>query len=226
MGKIVISQNELKSLIENVLNESFNNDQVLEGKNPYYILGMVKNANRHTLKDLKTLQNLIDSGEARYDRFFISGYLKGIITSLEQMNEVISNEETDDANDQDMIGEAKKTKGKKKIKKVMGEFQKGELKTSYGTKVTDPKQAVAIAYSEAGLSKNKKNESLEEEIKEAIKKSITEVYNKSSLPNKVGFKFVAIYDNGDENIQEVKKDENGQHYIDNWNSIIGWKLIK
>ena len=35
----------------------------------------------------------------------------------------------------------------------MGEFSKGDLMTSYGTKVTDPKQAVAIAYSEAGLSK-------------------------------------------------------------------------
>lgn len=124
MDKIVINQNELKSLIENVLNESINNDQVLEGKSPYYILGMVKNANNHTLKDLKTLQNLIDSGDARYDRFFISGYLKGIITSLEQMNEVISNEEADGTNDQDMIGEAKKAKGKKKNESLEEEIKK------------------------------------------------------------------------------------------------------
>jgi hypothetical protein len=38
---------------------------------------------------------------------------------------------------------------KKKIEKVMNEFKKGKLKTSSGAKVTDPKQAVAIAYSEA-----------------------------------------------------------------------------
>lgn len=43
---------------------------------------------------------------------------------------------------------------KHKMKKVMGEFGKGTLKTSAGKKVTDPKQAVAIGYSEAGESKN------------------------------------------------------------------------
>lgn len=41
-----------------------------------------------------------------------------------------------------------------KFKKVMEEFGKGELKSSSGEKVTDPKQAKAIAYSEAGESKD------------------------------------------------------------------------
>lgn len=36
-----------------------------------------------------------------------------------------------------------------KIAKVMGEYKRGELNTSYGTKVTDDKQAIAIALSEA-----------------------------------------------------------------------------
>jgi len=39
-------------------------------------------------------------------------------------------------------------KGTDKIKKVMKEFKKGELKTSSGQKVKNPKQAVAIALSE------------------------------------------------------------------------------
>jgi len=44
-----------------------------------------------------------------------------------------------------------------KVKVVMKEFKSGELKSSSGKKVTNPKQAVAIALSEAGLSKNKKS---------------------------------------------------------------------
>lgn len=44
-------------------------------------------------------------------------------------------------------------KQQKKISKVMHEFKAGDLKTSAGTKVTNPKQAVAIALSEAGVSK-------------------------------------------------------------------------
>ena len=43
---------------------------------------------------------------------------------------------------------------KNKIKKVMGEFKKGTLKSGgSGKKVTNPKQAVAIALSEAGVKK-------------------------------------------------------------------------
>ena len=42
---------------------------------------------------------------------------------------------------------------KEKISYVMDEFKSGDLKTSYGTKVTDNKQAIAIALSEAGVDK-------------------------------------------------------------------------
>lgn len=38
---------------------------------------------------------------------------------------------------------------------VMKEFQRGTLHSSSGQKVTNPKQAVAIAYSEAGESRKK-----------------------------------------------------------------------
>jgi hypothetical protein len=50
----------------------------------------------------------------------------------------------------------KKLKGQEKVHVVMKEFGRGTLHSSSGEKVTDPKQAVAIAMSEAGLSKKKK----------------------------------------------------------------------
>ncbi len=42
-----------------------------------------------------------------------------------------------------------------KVRKVMREFKAGELKSSSGQKVTNPKQAIAIGLSEAGISKKK-----------------------------------------------------------------------
>ena len=43
-----------------------------------------------------------------------------------------------------------------KVATVMREFKSGKLKSSSGQKVTNPKQAIAIGLSEAGLSKPKK----------------------------------------------------------------------
>lgn len=43
----------------------------------------------------------------------------------------------------------KKKKRKNKIEKVMHEFKSGTLKSSSGQKVTDRKQAIAIAISES-----------------------------------------------------------------------------
>jgi hypothetical protein len=42
-------------------------------------------------------------------------------------------------------------KAQKKIGKVMGEFKSGKLKSSSGQKVSNPKQAIAIAMSEAKM---------------------------------------------------------------------------
>ena len=47
----------------------------------------------------------------------------------------------------------RKLKGKEKIPVVMHEFKKGTLHSSSGEIVKNPKQAVAIAMSEAGMSK-------------------------------------------------------------------------
>lgn len=52
----------------------------------------------------------------------------------------------------DTIQKAKPLKAQSaKIKKVMEEFANGTLTSSDGKKVTDKKQALAIAYSEAGV---------------------------------------------------------------------------
>jgi len=47
----------------------------------------------------------------------------------------------------------KPTKGQKKVEKVMSEYKSGSLKSSSGKKVTSRKQAIAIAMSEAGMTK-------------------------------------------------------------------------
>jgi len=47
------------------------------------------------------------------------------------------------------------TKSQKKVGTVMKEFKAGKLKSSSGKKVTNPKQAIAIGLSEAGMSKKK-----------------------------------------------------------------------
>jgi len=49
-----------------------------------------------------------------------------------------------------------KDKMQAKVKKVMREWKAGKLKSSSGDKVTNQKQAVAIAMSEAGMEKKGK----------------------------------------------------------------------
>jgi len=45
-----------------------------------------------------------------------------------------------------------------KIRKVMREFKAGTLKSSTGEKVVNQRQAIAIALSEAGMSKQSKSD--------------------------------------------------------------------
>ena len=49
----------------------------------------------------------------------------------------------------------RKKSGKSKIHKVMSEFKAGTLKTPSGKKVTNRNQAIAIAMSEAKMTKKK-----------------------------------------------------------------------
>jgi hypothetical protein len=46
-----------------------------------------------------------------------------------------------------------------KVKVVMGEYKRGTLKSSSGRKVKSRRQAVAIAMSEAGMSRQKQKRS-------------------------------------------------------------------
>jgi hypothetical protein len=45
-----------------------------------------------------------------------------------------------------------------KVRFVMNEFKSGKLKSSSGEKITDPRQALAVALSEAGLSRKPKKD--------------------------------------------------------------------
>jgi hypothetical protein len=54
---------------------------------------------------------------------------------------------------------------KETVGRVMHEFRHGELETSRGTKVKNPKQAVAIALREAGASKYESKQENERNLK-------------------------------------------------------------
>jgi hypothetical protein len=62
--------------------------------------------------------------------------------------------------------------GQAKVGKVMSEFKSGKLKSSSGQKVTNPKQAIAIGLSEAGLSKKAKGGEMKES-KAMMKKEVS-----------------------------------------------------
>jgi hypothetical protein len=59
-----------------------------------------------------------------------------------------------------------------KVGRVMREFKSGELKSSSGQKVTNPKQAIAIGLSEAGISKKAKGGDMKES-KAMVKKEVS-----------------------------------------------------
>lgn len=63
-------------------------------------------------------------------------------------------------------------KPQSKVARVMREFKAGELKSSSGKKVTNPKQAIAIGLSEAGLSKKAKGGEMKES-KAMVKKEVS-----------------------------------------------------
>ena len=55
-----------------------------------------------------------------------------------------------------------KKEKQRKIAKVMREFKAGKLKSSSGEKITDPRRALAIALSEAGMTRKPKKDMSDE----------------------------------------------------------------
>jgi len=55
-----------------------------------------------------------------------------------------------------------KKEKQKKIARVLREFKAGTLKSSSGEKITDPKRALAIALSEAGMTRKPKKDQSDE----------------------------------------------------------------
>jgi len=70
---------------------------------------------------------------------------------------------------------------KDKVGVVMKEFKRGDLKSSSGKKVTNPKQAIAIALSEAGKSKPMRKGGEMKESKAMMKKEV-EFMKKKGAP--------------------------------------------
>ena len=69
---------------------------------------------------------------------------------------------------------------KETIGRVMHEFKHGELETSRGKKVKNPKQAIAIGLHEAGASKYESNEKNRENLKRTKareRRGVTEKYH-------------------------------------------------
>lgn len=66
----------------------------------------------------------------------------------------------------------------RKVHKVMHEFKEGDLKSSSGDKVKSPKQAIAIALSEAGASKPPSKRSHTKRSKAASKAMDTREHRK------------------------------------------------
>lgn len=78
----------------------------------------------------------------------INSQLRAIVSSID----LILKADSDLFNTENTLEKASDHQ-KKKVKKVMDEWKNGTLKSSSGSVVTDQKQAIAIAMSEAGLSK-------------------------------------------------------------------------
>ena len=80
----------------------------------------------------------------------------------------------------DQMGQRFAKGGQAKVGKVMHEFKAGKLKSSSGQKITNPKQAIAIGLSEAGLSKKAKGGAMKES-KMMVKKEV-EFMKKKGAP--------------------------------------------
>ena len=96
------------------------------------------------------------------------------------MNQTFNIQPQAQAGPNDQMGQRFAKGGQAKVGKVMSEFKSGKLKSSSGQKVTNPKQAIAIGLSEAGLSKKAKGGAMKES-KMMVKKEV-EFMKKKGAP--------------------------------------------
>ena len=96
------------------------------------------------------------------------------------MNQTFNIQPQAQAGPNDQMGQRFAKGGQAKVGKVMSEFKAGKLKSSSGQKVTNPKQAIAIGLSEAGLSKKAKGGAMKES-KMMVKKEV-EFMKKKGAP--------------------------------------------
>jgi len=96
------------------------------------------------------------------------------------MNQTFNMQPQAMAGPNDQMGQRFAKGGQAKVGKVMHEFKAGKLKSSSGQKVTNPKQAIAIGLSEAGLSKKAKGDAMKES-KMMMKKEV-EFMKKKGAP--------------------------------------------
>ena len=96
------------------------------------------------------------------------------------MNQTFNIQPQAQAGPDDQMGRRFAKGGQAKVGKVMSEFKAGKLKSSSGQKVTNPKQAIAIGLSEAGLSKKAKGGAMKES-KMMVKKEV-EFMKKKGAP--------------------------------------------
>lgn len=111
---------------------------------------------------------LVKQGRAGRD-VMVADSSKGLLESIKEKilavfdsGLIIDSKEKDD--EEEVVEDKDDTKKQEKVGVVMKEFKEGELKSGSGEKVTDPKQAIAIALSEA--DKVAKDETLEKDNKE------------------------------------------------------------
>jgi len=96
------------------------------------------------------------------------------------LNQTFNMQPQAQAGPNDQMGQTRFAKGgQAKVGKVMSEFKSGKLKSSSGQKVTNPKQAIAIGLSEAGLSKKAKGGEMKES-KQMVKKEVSFMKKKAA----------------------------------------------
>ena len=221
MGKINISESELKSLIIKVivreLKESIDTDRYedvvfLQGEEADEALEILNNQGEDAAMDYLTQWHFPGehmgsselnhgSSDNTYER---DGYIMSYNIPLNYIGLQYEFPGINESKHQDN----KKRNKQKKFNKVMGEFGDGTLKTPNGDVVTDRKQALAIAYSESGLDESKQK--LYNIVEGVVRKTLVEKYGSINENNIIQDKNISVND----------------FEVGDTLEVIGWTMLK